>query len=185
MKEIHSRIMQEIILPTVKGMQMEGNYYRGFLYAGLMIDKNENPRVIEYNCRLGDPETQPILMRLKSDLAEICLAALDGSLESISATWDSRHSIGVVMASQGYPGTYKTGLSISGIEMSCEEDIKVFHAGTAFENRKLVSTGGRVYVTSLGKNIAESQQRCYDHVDKISFDGATFRSDIGWRALKQ
>ena len=185
-EKIHSRIMQEIILPTVKGMQMEGNYYRGFLYAGLMIDKNENARVIEYNCRLGDPETQPILMRLKSDLAEICLAALDGSLESISAEWDSRHSIGVVMASQGYPGAYKTGVSISGIEMACEEDIKVFHAGTAFQNGNLVSTGGRVLcVTSLGKNIAESQQRCYDQVDKISFDGATFRNDIGWRALKR
>ena len=185
-EKVYSRIMQEIILPTVKGMQIEGNYYRGFLYAGLMIDKNENARVIEYNCRLGDPETQPILMRLKSDLAEICLAALDGSLESISAEWDSRHSIGVVMASQGYPGAYKTGLSISGIEMACEEDIKVFHAGTAFENGNLVSTGGRVLcVTSLGNNIAESQQRCYDRVDKISFDGATFRNDIGWRALKQ
>jgi len=185
-EKIHSRIMQEIILPTVKGMQIEGNYYRGFLYAGLMIDKNENPRVIEYNCRLGDPETQPILMRLKSDLAEICLAALDGSLESISAAWDLRHSIGVVMASQGYPGAYKTGLPISGIEMACEEDIKVFHAGTAFQNGSLVSTGGRVLcVTSLGKNIAESQQRCYDQVDKISFDGATFRNDIGWRALKR
>lgn len=185
-EKVYSRIMQEIILPTVKGMQIEGNYYRGFLYAGLMIDKNENARVIEYNCRLGDPETQPILMRLKSDLAEICLAALDGSLESISAEWDSRHSIGVVMASQGYPGTYKTGVSISGIEMACEEDIKVFHAGTAFQNGSLVSTGGRVLcVTSLGKNIAESQQRCYDQVDKISFDGATFRNDIGWRALKR
>ena len=185
-EKVYSRIMQEIILPTVKGMQIEGNYYRGFLYAGLMIDKNENARVIEYNCRLGDPETQPILMRLKSDLAEICLAALDGSLESISAEWDSRHSIGVVMASQGYPGTYKTGVSISGIEMACEEDIKVFHAGTAFQNGNLVSTGGRVLcVTSLGKNIAESQQRCYDQVDKISFDGATFRNDIGWRALKR
>ena len=185
-EKVYSRIMQEIILPTVKGMQIEGNYYRGFLYAGLMIDKNENARVIEYNCRLGDPETQPILMRLKSDLAEICLAALDGSLESISAEWDSRHSIGVVMASQGYPGAYKTGLSISGIEMACEEDIKVFHAGTAFQNGSLVSTGGRVLcVTSLGKNIAESQQRCYDQVDKISFDGATFRNDIGWRALKR
>ena len=185
-EKVYSRIMQEIILPTVKGMQIEGNYYRGFLYAGLMIDKNENARVIEYNCRLGDPETQPILMRLKSDLAEICLAALDGSLESISAEWDSRHSIGVVMASQGYPGAYKTGVSISGIEMACEEDIKVFHAGTAFQNGNLVSTGGRVLcVTSLGKNIAESQQRCYDQVDKISFDGATFRNDIGWRALKR
>ena len=185
-EKVYSRIMQEIILPTVKGMQIEGNYYRGFLYAGLMIDKNENARVIEYNCRLGDPETQPILMRLKSDLAEICLAALDGSLESISAEWDSRHSIGVVMASQGYPGAYKTGVSISGIEMACEEDIKVFHAGTAFQNGSLVSTGGRVLcVTSLGKNIAESQQRCYDQVDKISFDGATFRNDIGWRALKR
>ena len=185
-EKVYSRIMQEIILPTVKGMQIEGNYYRGFLYAGLMIDKNENARVIEYNCRLGDPETQPILMRLKSDLAEICLAALDGSLESISAEWDSRHSIGVVMASQGYPGAYKTGVSISGIEMACEEDIKGFHAGTAFQNGNLVSTGGRVLcVTSLGKNIAESQQRCYDQVDKISFDGATFRNDIGWRALKR
>ena len=185
-EKVYSRIMQEIILPTVKGMQIEGNYYRGFLYAGLMIDKNENVRVIEYNCRLGDPETQPILMRLKSDLAEICLAALDGSLESISAEWDSRHSIGVVMASQGYPGAYKTGVSISGIEMACEEDIKVFHAGTAFQKGNLVSTGGRVLcVTSLGKNIAESQQRCYDQVDKISFDGATFRNDIGWRALKR
>jgi len=185
-EKVYSRIMQEIILPTVKGMQIEGNYYRGFLYAGLMIDKNENARVIEYNCRLGDPETQPILMRLKSDLAEICLAALDGSLESISAEWDSRHSIGVVMASQGYPGAYKTGVSISGIEMACEEDIKVFHAGTAFQNGSLVSTGGRVLcITSLGKNIAESQQRCYDQVDKISFDGATFRNDIGWRALKR
>ena len=185
-EKVYSQIMQEIILPTVKGMQIEGNYYRGFLYAGLMIDKNENARVIEYNCRLGDPETQPILMRLKSDLAEICLAALDGSLESISAEWDSRHSIGVVIASQGYPGAYKTGLPISGIEMACEEDIKVFHAGTAFQNGNLVSTGGRVLcVTSLGKNIAESQQRCYDHIDKISFDGATFRNDIGWRALKR
>ena len=185
-EKVYSRIMQEIILPTVKGMQIEGNYYRGFLYAGLMIDKNENARVIEYNCRLGDPETQPILMRLKSDLAEICLAALNGSLESISAEWDSRHSIGVVMASQGYPGAYKTGVSISGIEMACEEDIKVFHAGTAFQNGSLVSSGGRVLcVTSLGKNIAESQQRCYDQVDKISFDGATFRNDIGWRALKR
>ena len=185
-ENVHSRVMQEIILPTVRGMQAEGNYYRGFLYAGLMIDKNGDARVIEYNCRLGDPETQPILMRLKSDLAELCLAALDGSLENISAKWDSRHSIGVVIASQGYPGTYETGISISGIETVCGEDIKIFHAGTALKNGNLVSSGGRVLcVTSLGKNIAESQERCYAQIKDISFDGGTFRSDIGWRALKR
>ncbi len=185
-ENIHNRVVNEIILPTVRGMRAEGNYYRGFLYAGLMIDKNGNPRVIEYNCRLGDPETQPILMRLKSDLAEICLAALDGSLDNISAKWDSRHSVGVVIASKGYPGKYKTGIPISGINTVSGNDIKIFHAGTIFENGNVVSSGGRVLcVTSLGESIAASQERCYAGINKISFEGGTFRNDIGWRALER
>ncbi len=182
---VYSRVMADIIAPTVEGMRREGNTYRGFLYAGLMIDKLGYPRVVEYNCRLGDPETQPILMRLQSDLLELCLATLNGSLNEISAQWDPRHAIGVIMASKGYPSEYKKGFPISGLDIELGKDTKIFHSGTDFRDGNIISSGGRVLcITSLGDSIIESRERCYSQLDRVTFNGAIFRRDIGWRALK-
>jgi len=180
----YARIMEEVITPTVAGMAAEGNDYTGFLYAGLMIDKSGAPKVIEYNCRFGDPETQPIMVRLNSDLVALCLAALDGALDGASADWDERCAIGVVLAAGGYPGSYGKGAVIAGLDAEQPDTVKVFHAGTARDGENIVTSGGRVLcVTALGTDIREAQQRCYEGADKISWDGVTLRRDIGWRAI--
>jgi phosphoribosylamine--glycine ligase len=182
--DVEQRIMEQVILPTVRGMAEEGNDYTGFLYAGLMIDSDGQPRVIEYNCRFGDPETQPIMVRLQSDLVALCNSALDGTLDSTSVAWDSRCAIGVVLAAGGYPGSYDKGLPISGLDLAQSEDIKVFHAGTRQEEGQVVTNGGRVLcVTALGRNIADAQKTCYAAANTISWDGVTLRRDIGWRAI--
>ena len=181
---VYERIMEEVITPTVAGMAAEGNDYTGFLYAGLMIDKSGAPKVIEYNCRFGDPETQPIMVRLNSDLVALCLAALDGALDGASADWDERCAIGVVLAAGGYPGSYGKGAVIAGLDAEQPDTVKVFHAGTARDGENIVTSGGRVLcVTALGADIREAQQRCYEGADKISWDGVTLRRDIGWRAI--
>jgi phosphoribosylamine--glycine ligase len=181
---IHQRIMDQVILPTVRGMASEGNDYTGFLYAGLMISPDGQPQVIEYNCRFGDPETQPIMVRLQSDLVELCDSALAGSLDEASAEWDSRCAIGVVLAAGGYPGSYAKGLAIHGLDTAQADNIKVFHGGTAVKDGQVVTSGGRVLcVTALGENIAAAQQACYLAADKINWDGMILRRDIGWRAI--
>ena len=182
--QVHQRVMEQVILPTVRGMASEGNPYTGFLYAGLMITPEGEPRVIEYNCRFGDPETQPIMLRLQSDLVELCDAALDGRLDKTQADWDSRCAIGVVLAAGGYPGSYAKDIPIAGLDAEQADTIKVFHAGTRMANDRVVTSGGRVLcVTALGDDIASAQQACYQAADKISWDGMTLRRDIGWRAI--
>lgn len=181
---VFQRVMDEVILPTVRGMAAEGNDYTGFLYAGLMISPAGEPKVIEYNCRFGDPETQPIMMRLQSDLAGLCNAALDGQLDQASARWDTRCAIGVVLAAGGYPGDYGKGAPISGLDHAFPDTIKVFHAGTALKGKHVVTHGGRVLcVTALGEDIAAAKQACYDAAQHIQWDGVTKRNDIGWRAI--
>jgi len=180
---IHARIINEVIEPTVAGMAAEGNPYTGFLYAGLMINADGAPKVIEYNCRFGDPETQPIMMRLKSDITELCDAALNKKLNSVSAEWDERVALGVVMAAAGYPGSYPKGDVISGLDNDTDSS-KVFHAGTKMEGDNVVTAGGRVLcISSLGANVSEAQQNAYAHVKKISWNGAFYRNDIGYRAV--
>ena len=183
--EIEARVMQDIIYPTVRGMAAEGARFRGFLYAGLMIDPQGNSKVLEYNCRLGDPETQPIMMRLKSDLVALCLAACDGKLDEQSADWDSRSSLGVVLAATGYPDAYAKGEKISNIPQESESG-KTFHAGTASDlHGNIISNGGRVLcVVALGDNIAQAQANAYAMVEAIDWDGAYYRSDIGFKAIK-
>ena len=181
---VHERIMTEVIRPTVAGMAVEGMPYIGFLYAGLMIAPDGSPRVIEFNCRFGDPETQPIMMRLQSDLCALCTAALDRRLDAVSADWDPRAALGVVMAAGGYPGSYGKGFPIQGLDQAEAALTKVFHAGTALEGGKTVTAGGRVLcVTALGETIAEAQAAAYTGVSKIHWEGAVYRRDIGWRAI--
>jgi len=182
--DIEELVIQEIILPTVKGMNAEGNRYRGFLYAGLMIGADGTARVLEYNCRFGDPETQPIMMRLQSDLVELCLAACQGELGSKSTQWDQRASLGVVMAADGYPGSYAKGDLIANIPPQSANG-KVFHAGTRLgADGSVLSDGGRVLcAVGLGDNIKEAQLRAYQLIEKISWDSAYFRTDIGFKAL--
>jgi phosphoribosylamine---glycine ligase len=181
---VHQRVMEQVILPTVAGMAAEGNDYCGFLYAGLMIDAEGQPRVIEYNCRFGDPETQPIMMRLQSDLVSLCNSALDGKLDTVQARWDPRCAIGVVLAAGGYPGDYAKGTPIQGLDAAHGDNIKVFHAGTTRAGQEIVTSGGRVLcVTALGDDIAAAQQACYEAAGKISWDGMILRRDIGWRAI--
>jgi phosphoribosylamine--glycine ligase len=181
---VHQRIMEQVILPTVRGMAAEGNVYTGFLYAGLMISPEGRPRVIEFNCRFGDPETQPIMMRLQTDLVALCDSALAGHLDQATAEWDPRCAIGVVLAAGGYPGSYAKGTPIHGLEAEQPDFIKVFHAGTALDAGEVVTSGGRVLcVTALGEDIAAAQRACYEAADKISWDGMTLRRDIGWRAI--
>ena len=181
---VFRRVMDEVILPTVRGMAAEGNDYTGFLYAGLMISPAGDPKVIEYNCRFGDPETQPIMLRLQSDLVALCAAALDGELDRATARWDSRCAIGVVLAAGGYPGDYAKGLPISGLDYAFPEHVKVFHAGTTVRGDTVVTNGGRVLcVTALGEDIAAAQRSCYDAAEHIQWDGVTRRNDIGWRAI--
>jgi phosphoribosylamine--glycine ligase len=183
--EVDSRIIKEVIEPTVAGMAADGRPYTGFLYAGLMIDADGNPRVVEYNCRFGDPETQPIMMRLQSDLVELCEAALDGQLDSADVQWDPRASIGVVLAAGGYPDSYKKGDVISGLDALDGTDAKVFHAGTAFDtDGNVVTAGGRVLcATALGNTVAEAQSKAYDMVKQISWHDMYYRTDIGYRAV--
>jgi len=182
--DLHDKIMQSIILPTVKGMQLEGHPYTGFLYAGLMINPEGIPKVIEYNCRFGDPETQPIMMRLKSDLAHLCMAALDKKLDETNAEWDERAALGVVLAAEGYPEGYAKGLTISGLGECDTQACKTFQAGTALNDGKVVTSGGRVLcVTALGDSVTQAQRLAYESIEKISWDGMFCRSDIGYRAI--
>ena len=183
---VHQRVMDEVIWPTVRGMAAEGNVYTGFLYAGLMIDKNGASKVIEFNCRFGDPETQPILLRLQSSLVDLVEAALDGKLDSSEAQWDPRPSLGVVLAAGGYPGDYRKGDVISGLDQAVSADGKVFHAGTALNGNRVVTQGGRVLcATALGDNVQAAQQGAYALASKISWDGCFYRSDIGYRAIQR
>ena len=182
---LHERIMAEVMHPTVAGMAAEGLPYSGFLYAGLMIAADGTPKVLEYNCRFGDPETQPILMRLKSDLVELCLAALAGRLDEMRADWDPRAALGVVMAAGGYPDAYEKGQAISGLEAAAQvPDTKVFHAGTTRQGDETVTSGGRVLcVTALGETVRAAQRRAYQAVDQIHWQNDFCRRDIGHRAI--
>ena len=182
--DVHARAMREVILPTVRGMEKDGIPYTGFLYAGLMIDAQGHPKTLEFNCRMGDPETQPILMRLKSDLVEVLGAAVDGRLDQVDLQWDRRTALGVVMAAHGYPDSPRKGDAITGLPQD-EDDAMVFHAGTQLEGGVLRTSGGRVLcVTGLADNVKQAQQRVYDMARGIYFDGAQYRRDIGYRAVK-
>ena len=182
---IHARVMREIIQPAIQGMAQEGMPYTGFLYAGLMIDKAGNPKTLEFNCRLGDPETQPILLRLKSDLRELIERALAGKLSQVEATWDRRSALGVVLAAHGYPDDPRKGDAITGLPAPAD-DCRVFHAGTTLEGKNVVTSGGRVLcVTALGDSVRMARTRAYDAVDRIRFDGMQYRQDIGHRGLKR
>lgn len=186
-RKIHDRIMQEVIRPTIDGMAKDGLPYTGFLYAGIMIAEDGTPKVLEFNCRFGDPETQPIMMRLQSDLSELCLAALDKKLDTVTAKWDSRPALGVVLAAGGYPDEYRKGDIIEGIEEANNTDVKVFHAGTRLDEQgQLVTSGGRVLcVTALGENVTDAQKRAYEGVAKIHWNEVYYRTDIGHRAVKR
>jgi phosphoribosylamine--glycine ligase len=183
--KIHSRVMREIILPAVQGMAKDGIPYVGFLYAGLMIDKAGNPRTLEFNCRMGDPETQPIILRLKSDLLELVERAIDGTLDRVEPEWDRRSALGVVLAAHGYPDEPRKGDRIDGVPKPAP-DCHVFHAGTRLEGKLAVTNGGRVLcVTALGDSVKMARARAYEVADRIRFDGMQFRKDIGHRALKR
>jgi len=178
-------VMREIMLPTVRGLAADGIHYRGFLYAGLMIGKDGAPRVVEFNCRMGDPETQPILMRLKSDLFDVLMHATDGSLDQVELQWDRRFALGVVMAAAGYPMSPRQGDAITGLPPAAEDAV-VFHAGTAQDGPRLRVSGGRVLcVTALGVTARAAQQRAYEALEGIRFDGAQYRRDIGHRAIRR
>ena len=187
--EIHAKIMREVIMPTVEGMAADGIHYRGFLYAGVMIDENGNLSVLEFNCRLGDPETQPIVMRLKTDLLDLLMHATAGTLGQAEAEWDRRASLGVVLAAAGYPSDPRKGDAVSGLDRVTEEaypNCRVFHAGTALVDNKVVVNGGRVLcVCALGDSIRQAQRAAYGAVSAIHFDGMQFRTDIGFRALSR
>jgi phosphoribosylamine---glycine ligase len=182
---LHERIMREIMAPTVRGLAAEGMPYTGFLYAGIMVAADGTPRVLEFNCRFGDPETQPILFRLRSDLVALCLAALEGKLDRAECKWDGRAALGVVLAAGGYPETYRTGDPISGLDADAgRDDVKIFHAGTSLRNGQVVTSGGRVLCTvALGDDVAEAQRKAYDLIERIRWRGMFCRRDIGWRAL--
>ena len=182
---MHRRIMREVIEPTVEGLAAEGTPYTGFLYAGLMIGDDGEPRVLEFNCRFGDPETQPILFRLKSDLVELCLAALDGELDAVDCEWDPRPALGVVLAAGGYPGEYAKGDVITGLDSAAtQEDAKIFHAGTRLAGNHVVTSGGRVLcAVALGDTVTAAQARAYALARQVCWDGIYFRRDIGWRAV--
>ncbi len=185
--EIHDRAMAEVIMPTIEGMAKDGLPYTGFLYAGLMIDSNGAPKVLEFNCRFGDPETQPIMMRLQSDLVQHCLDAIDGTLDQAQTQWDDRAALGVVMAAGGYPDAYPKGDLITGIEDANAGDMKVFHAGTSRNDQnQVITAGGRVLcVTALGDNVTAAQKRAYEGVAKVNWDKVYFRTDIGHRAISR
>ena len=183
--QLHARVMREIIQPTVQGMAKEGIPYTGFLYAGLMIDVHGNPKTLEFNCRMGDPETQPIMARLKTDLVYVMEHAVDGKLDQIELDWDRRTALGVVMAAAGYPESPKKGDVISGIPEEAADSM-TFHAGTVLENGELKTSGGRVLcVVGLGDTVRVAHKHAYEAVDQIHFDGMQFRRDIGWRAMRR
>jgi phosphoribosylamine--glycine ligase len=183
--QVHARVMREIILPAIAGMAKEGTPYTGFLYAGLMIDRAGNPKTLEFNCRLGDPETQPIMLRLKSDLVALVEHALEGRLDRAAADWDRRSALGVVLAAANYPDEPRRGDAITGVPKAAE-DCRVFHAGTKLDGNRLVTNGGRVLcVTALGDSLKMARTRAYDAVESIRFDGMQYRKDIGHRALKK
>ena len=186
-ENLHKKIMDEIIIPTIEGLNKEGMNYCGFLYAGLMIDKNKNIKVLEFNCRFGDPETQPILLRMKSDLINLCFEATEEKLVESEIVWDERVSLGVVMAAGGYPNNYDKGFEISGLLEDETEDLKIFHAGTSLNKEdKVVTNGGRVLcVTALGSNTKEAKEKAYQRVKSIKWEKAYFRRDIGYRALNR
>ena len=183
--QLHARVMREIIQPTVQGMAKDGIPYTGFLYAGLMIDAEGNPKTLEFNCRMGDPETQPIMARLKTDLVSVMEHAVAGTLNEIELDWDRRTALGVVMAASGYPDAPRRNDVITGIPEETEDSV-TFHAGTALDNKTLTTQGGRVLcVVGLGDSVRVAQKHAYEALDQIHFDGAQFRRDIGWRALKR
>lgn len=181
---MHERVMSEVIIPTVKGMNSDGNRYRGFLYAGLMIGADGTPKVLEYNCRFGDPETQPIMMRLQSDLTRLCEAAIDGTLLDQEVLWDERAALAVVLAAGGYPESYAKGDVIQGLDKMTDSGAKVFHAGTRLDGENIVTNGGRVLcVVGLGSKVGDAQSRVYDAVKQINWNGMFYRTDIGYRAV--
>ncbi len=183
--QLHARVMREIILPTVQGMAKEGEPYTGFLYAGLMIDAQGNPKTLEFNCRMGDPETQPIMARLKTDLVTVIEHAVNGTLKDIELDWDRRTALGVVLAAAGYPDAPRKGDVISGIPEESEDSV-TFHAGTIIDSGALKTAGGRVLcVVGLGDSVRVAQKHAYEAIEKVKFDGMQFRRDIGWRALKR
>ncbi len=180
---IHKKILDEVMYPTMQGLIDEGTPYLGFLYAGLMI-KDDDIKVLEFNCRFGDPETQPILLRLNSSLVELCLSAINDDLDTYSIKWTDKHSCGVVIASEGYPESYESNKEVS-FESFEEENTKLFHAGTKYKNDKVLTSGGRVFcATALGNNLKEAQENAYNLVSKVSFEGAFFRKDIGNKGIK-
>jgi phosphoribosylamine--glycine ligase len=183
--ELHARVMREIIIPTVQGMARDGIPYTGFLYAGLMIDAHGTPKTLEFNCRMGDPETQPIMARLKTDLVSVMEHAVNGALDTVTLEWDRRVALGVVMAAAGYPDAPRKGDVIAGIPAESPECV-TFHAGTALNGNTLTVNGGRVLcVVGLGDSVKMAQKQAYAAVERIHFDGAQFRRDIGWRAIKR
>ncbi|AOR69176.1 phosphoribosylamine--glycine ligase [Burkholderia stabilis] len=184
--QMHARVMREIIMPTVRGMEKDGIRFTGFLYAGLMIDKEGNPRTLEFNCRMGDPETQPIMARLKSDFSKIVEQAIAGTLDTVELDWDRRTALGVVLAAHGYPDAPRKGDRINGIPAETEQAV-TFHAGTTLaEGDKLVTSGGRVLcVVGLADSVREAQQHAYDTINQINFEGMQYRRDIGFRALNR
>lgn len=183
---MHERIMAQVIRPTISGLKAEGMPYTGFLYAGVMIDADNTPKVLEFNCRFGDPETQPIMLRLESDLVEHCLAAVEGRLNTQQAVWDERPAVGVVLAAEGYPASYRNGDLITGIDLVNDEDVKVFQAGVVTKGEDLYTAGGRVLcVTALGDSVGDAQKRAYLAADKIDWQGQWHRNDIAYRAIER
>ena len=185
-QDVFDKVMEQIIYPTVNGMKAEGNKYVGFLYAGLMIDAQGNPKVIEYNCRFGDPETQPIMMRMQSDLVDLCNKAVDGKLKGEIAKYDGRAAVGVVLAAKNYPSTPQKGDVISGLDYNFPSDTKIFQAGTSLKDGNVVTSGGRVLcATALGNTVLEAQQKAYEAIKHINWDGMFYRSDIAYRAIER
>jgi len=185
-QHMHERIMKEIIIPVVRGMRAEGMPYVGFLYAGIMITPEGTPRVLEFNCRFGDPETQPVMLRLKSDLVELCRKTLEGDIENFNIQWDERSSLGVVLASAGYPDSASSGDIIEGVEGLDDDTTKVFHAGTALDNDRMVTAGGRVMcITALGESVRSARENAYRAISNIRYNGMFYRQDIGYRAVER
>ncbi|VWC80024.1 phosphoribosylamine--glycine ligase [Burkholderia lata] len=183
--QMHARVMREIIMPTVRGMEKDGIRFTGFLYAGLMIDKDGNPRTLEFNCRMGDPETQPIMARLKSDFSKVVEQAIAGTLDTVELDWDRRTALGVVLAAHGYPDAPRKGDRINGIPAETEQAV-TFHAGTTLDGDKLTTSGGRVLcVVGLADSVREAQQHAYETINQINFEGMQYRRDIGFRALNR
>ena len=184
--DVESRVLTQIIEPTIAAMRKEGNLYTGFLYAGLMIDTEGNPRVIEYNCRFGDPETQPIMMRMESDLYELCEKLLNGTLSDYQIKWSQNAAVGVVLAAGGYPQEYEKGVAITGIDSPLDDDVMIFHAGTSYQDGTVVTSGGRVLcATALGTSIFEAQKKAYALTKTINWKDVYYRTDIGYRALSR